>query len=143
MKVGDILYFVDIQNHKISKHKINSIKINNSFTHGNYDELSFSGIKSVAIKMCIHINPQDYNIYQTTFRNSHKNYLVFTEAETAYTALIDYVFPLILDRKIKSSDKLRDSYFESIEQISKTESELKKFKESSEKKCNALKNKFV
>ena len=143
MKVGDILYFIDMDNAKISKHKINDIKINNSFTLGNYDVLSFSGIKAVALRVCIHVNPKDYSVYQSTFRNSKKHYLVFTEADIAYSALTDYVFPLILDRKIKASNKLRDSYFESIEQISKIESEFNKIKETSEKKCNALKNKFV
>ena len=143
MKVGDILYFVDIENQKVSKHKIKDIKINNSFTLGNYDVLSFSGIKAVALRTCIYVNPKDYSIYQSTFRNSNKHYLVFTEAKTACAALTDYVFPLILDRKIKSSDKLRDSYFESIEQISKIESEFKKIKESLEKKCNIIESKFV
>jgi len=145
MKVGDILYFVDISLGKVTKHKINTIKVNNSFTRGDYDVLVFTGIKAYAFKSDILLNPtsETYFHSHTKMRNSNKTYLVFTEAENAYESLVNYVLPRILEKKIQLSNELRESYFTSIEEVAKFESELKKSKDSCDKKCNALKNKFV
>jgi len=146
MKVGDILYFVDISLGKVSKHKINTVKPNNSFPKGDYAcIIVFTGIRAYTYRSDVFLNPTDKTYFNshTKMRNSHKTYLVFTEAENAYESLVNYVLPRILEKKIQLSNELRESYFTSIEEVSKFEAELKKNKDSYDKKCNALKNKFV
>lgn len=142
MKEGDILYFVDINLCKVTKHKI--LEIVPPCTDGKYELVTFTGnIKTHP--NCIHINPasKDYFHKNTKVWNSKKCYLVFTEVEDAHKALNDYVLPRKVETEQKYLELLRDNYFKALEKFEALEVEVKKNKENFDKKCNALKKKFV
>jgi hypothetical protein len=149
MKVGDILYFVDISLGKVSKHKINTVKPNNSFPKGDYAcIIVFTGIRAYTYRSDVFLNPTDKTYFNshTKMRNSHKTYLVFTKVEEAYASLMNYVIPRLIEQEQKKADEMIKEYHKLIEKVEDLEDKYMKLTDKSdyfENTCNALEKKFV
>lgn len=145
MKENDILYLVDTHIGKVIKSKIKSIIFNQTFTLGHYDIFRFNKIRGYAFRNDMIINPDDKRYYEShsRFRNTKKTYLIFSEPDMAQKALIDYVLPRIIESHQKASNRLIDEYNKAIKKAEELDELLQKNKDKFEKKCNALKKKFV
>ncbi len=145
MKVGDILYFVDIKLGKVSKQKIVSIKENKSLNLNRYDMISFSHTGVSMFRSDLVLNPIKENFFSSysISRNSRKSFLIFSNPEDAQQALVEYVIPKILEMQQKEADNLINAYNMLIGKVEETTNQLEKEKTNFNKKCNALKNKIV
>ena len=146
MKVGDILYFVDINLGKISKHKITTIGKCNSFANGDYDIIRFSNFKSYCYRVDLILNPaQDmfFGSHSIMRNNQRKSYLIFSKPEDAQQALVDYVLPRILEKHKKQSEELIQQFNKLVETAQGIEKQIEKEKKDFTKKCNALNKKIV
>jgi len=143
MKVGDIFYFVDNSLGKITKHKI--IELIPPCTQGKSESITFSDLKYKAHPSNIRLNPIPENYFTsfTKFYGTNKCYLVFTEIEDAQKALINFILPQLVAEEQAIADDLIETYQKIIERVSKLENEIKINTENFDKKCNALKAKFV
>jgi hypothetical protein len=144
MKIGDIFYFVDISQCKVSKHKV--IELVPPCTQGKSECVKFSYIPYRTHPSLIKINPilgQDIHRISTGFMHSSKTYLVFTEVEDAQRALVDYVIPRKIEIEAEMCELKHEEFNKAVERMNNVENKLKKEKENFDKKCNALKKKFV
>lgn len=144
MKLGDIFYFVDVDLAKISKHKV--IKLVPPCTQGENEHVKFSYLSYPTHPNNVIINPtlgQNIKAVATGFYGTNKTYLVFTEVEAAQQALVDYVIPKKIEREAEYCQLKREEFHTAVERMNAAENELKKQKENFDKKCNALKKKFV
>lgn len=144
MKLGDIFYFVDISLGKVSKHKI--IELVPPCTQGKSECVRFSSISQITHPSYVRINPtlgQSINAISTGFYGTNKTYLVFTEVEAAQRALIDFVLPNKIEIEARMCNLKREEFNLAVEKMNKSENNLKEQKEKFDKKCNALKKKFV
>lgn len=137
IKQGDIFYFVDADLGKVTKQKVEEIN--------HRSIVSFSYFKYVIHKDCIFLNPVPKDYFQSfsKFFGTNKSYLIFTEAEDAQQALIDYVLPQILEVQQMIADEIIKKYHKLIDKVEGLEKDLLKNKKDFNKKCNALKSKFV
>lgn len=142
MKTGDIFYFVDVALGKVSKHKV---KIVPPSTLKQYESVKFSNLSYTTILSNVFINPSPENYFtsNTKFYGTNKCYLVFTEAELAQRALVDYVLPKKAEKIKEESDRIIAQYHTIVAKSEAVEIELKNNTENFDKKCNALKKKFV
>lgn len=142
MKVGDIFYFVDNKLGRVSKRKI--VECVPPCTQGKSESVSFTGgIKTHPIWVYINPTPENYFCKHTKFFGSSKTYFIFTEVEAAQKALVEYVLPNIIEKQQRQADEIIKQYNKLIQEVEKTEIEIKSNTEKFYKKCNALKNKFV
>ena len=146
MKVGDILYFVDINLGKISKHKIIAISESNAIAHNHYDVIRFSNLKSYLFRIDLYLNPLPmnyFNFHSIMRNNQRKSYLIFSKPEDAQQALVDYVLPRILEKHKKQSEELIQQFNKLVETAQGIEKQIEKEKKDFTKKCNALNKKIV
>ena len=137
IKQGDIFYFVDADLGKITKLKVSEILENGI--------VQFSNFKSVIHKDVVFLNPapKDYFCSHSKCYGTKKPYFIFTKAEDAQQALIDYVLPHILEVQQEIANEIVRKHIKLIEKVEKIEQDLINNKKDFNKKCNALKSKFV
>jgi hypothetical protein len=137
IKQGDIFYFVDADLGKITKLKVSEILENGI--------VQFSNFKSVIHKDVVFLNPapKDYFCSHSKCYGTKKPYFIFTKAEDAQQALVDYILPQILEVQQNIADNITKKYHKLIDKVEKLEKDLIKNKKDFNKKCNALKSKFV
>jgi hypothetical protein len=144
MKIGDIFYFVDLSTCKVSKHKV--IELVPPCTQGQSEYVKFSyPLYYRTHPSYVHINPtpEEYPFKNTKFYGTVKCYLVFTEVEDAQRALVDYVLPKKIETEMEFCDLKREEFNMAVNRMNEAENKLKEQKEKFDKKCNALKKKFV
>ncbi len=146
MNVGDIFYFVDVSVGKVLKCKITEITYRFSLNQGATIYFYGTGLGNRQVyKDNIFLNPTPENYFtsNTKLHYSSKCYLVFTEAELAQRALINYALPKKAENIQKDSDEIIKKYHEIVSKIQSVETEIKNQTEKFDNKCNALKKKFV
>ncbi len=147
MKIGDILYFVDPKLCKVSKHKIILIIENKIDTNRDYDTIRFSNLKTSAYRVRLKLNPQHNKLYHydsySQMVSSVKSYLIFSRAEDAQKALVEFVLPELIKKQKIEADNIINSYNKLIEKVEQTQLQLQKETEKFKDKCNALEKKFV
>lgn len=141
MEKGDIFYFVDMSLGKIIK-----LKVKEKFmVASGKDGVKFVNFNYRTSEGWIYINPTPENYCKpfSRFYGTNKNYLVFTKVEDAQKALINFVLPKTLESKQLLAEVITKEYHELIQKIEEIENKITSNTEKFDKKCNALRNKFV